>query len=912
MNVPRDQLSVDGIKSDGVGHYAATPEQLAKFDEASEALSRFRAPTLVHANNPHEKLFVAAFDGTGNDKFNDPAHATNVAKINDQIEAAYKAGSKQVYAKYIPGPGTQENALVRTADLAMGFTYEDRLEEMYDDLVRQAVKWRDADPDVQIRVQNIGFSRGASQAAGFTRLVHERGIRDPDSKVERVNERGELVREYTRHFVEPGKTIQTIGLFDPVATGVPMTFDRRLPPSVVSGFQITAADELRAAFPSDQILPLGLSEDGRFLNVMVPGAHSDVGGSYHRDGLSIRCGNLMTDYCNSARDEPFLQKRFEPNDPRLNVIHRSNEGMAIYQFDPRESVRGEPSGTNTQLAPEHVADAGPLPHHAKPVNAELTRALPYPAVRIAPLPAVADVLPPPMLDTHAIAEAGRSAPLAPKVLGAVGVVATAYDAVTTGERAVDLHHQGNRIGSQSEILHFGGRNAGMLGGAAVGAEAGAALGIESGPGALLTGAVGCVIGAIGGEQLANAIDNYRIYNQSDKDGNRWHYDAKQPARGWTRTITTHEIDPHGIPNLETGMPAYKTQTLTAPPALANELNYKASGVAVQMALAYAPTPQDPYSLPAGPGDTPSLRDSHWTRNTQTHAWSRTVTTGVMEHGMVNAHTEIATPQKTAELTHASDAVVARNIANSPHAIAQRYQATYAQYGWNQFGAPEAAVTAALRAPDNMLQASDGHDYTRGNDGQWAMPGMLYGTNPATGNTRDELAATYQREHSAQVPARATVAQSRSNAPRAEPASAEDAGITRMRERQHAREAPLQGTSAQDKQTQGKQAQNKQAANGMAPTSQEHSRKKPTLQENPSAFLDYILAAAKSGDRDAFRQATLEAANGEPARAMRASAVVNVDRQVLVASHQQQLDAFQQQMSQQQAQQQAHARSSPAR
>lgn len=65
MNVPRDQLSVDGIKSDGVGHYAATPEQQAKFDEASEALSRFHAPVLVQANNPHEKLFVAAFDGTG-------------------------------------------------------------------------------------------------------------------------------------------------------------------------------------------------------------------------------------------------------------------------------------------------------------------------------------------------------------------------------------------------------------------------------------------------------------------------------------------------------------------------------------------------------------------------------------------------------------------------------------------------------------------------------------------------------------------------------------------------------------------------------------------------------------------------------------------------------------------------------
>ncbi len=57
MSVPRDQMNVDGLPSDGVGHDVATPEQLAKFDQARGALSRFRVPILVHADNPHEWLY---------------------------------------------------------------------------------------------------------------------------------------------------------------------------------------------------------------------------------------------------------------------------------------------------------------------------------------------------------------------------------------------------------------------------------------------------------------------------------------------------------------------------------------------------------------------------------------------------------------------------------------------------------------------------------------------------------------------------------------------------------------------------------------------------------------------------------------------------------------------------------------
>jgi hypothetical protein len=80
---PEGQFSVDGVRSDGVGHYQLNAEQWALFDDAREALSRFRTPILAHAANSNEYLYIAAFDGTGNNKYTDPEHPTNVAKISD-------------------------------------------------------------------------------------------------------------------------------------------------------------------------------------------------------------------------------------------------------------------------------------------------------------------------------------------------------------------------------------------------------------------------------------------------------------------------------------------------------------------------------------------------------------------------------------------------------------------------------------------------------------------------------------------------------------------------------------------------------------------------------------------------------------------------------------------------------------
>ena len=152
--------------------------------------------------------------------------------------------------------------------------------------------------------------------------------------------------------------------------------DRRLPPSVISGVQFIAANERRSSFKSDRMIDLGLTPDGRFLGMSVAGAHSDVGGSYHRDGLAIRSENLMTDYLNALSDKPFLQREPVQHDPRLDVVHRSEDGMLLYRIAPKVN-RANPNGYNELMVPRREIKDVADPFNAEPrdevLNAQFER-----------------------------------------------------------------------------------------------------------------------------------------------------------------------------------------------------------------------------------------------------------------------------------------------------------------------------------------------------------------------------------------------------------------------------------------------------------------------------------------------------------------------------------------------------------
>jgi len=369
---------------DGVATYEATPEQLQAFDQAGARLGEFDAPLLLRENSD-DRLFLAAFDGSGNSLYRDPPDRhTNVVWIYQQVLQANRQGRDNIAARYVEGVGTQ-GGLSGTVDLITGRTYQARLEEMYLRFIRQAKDWLDANPGADIRLASIGFSRGAEQAAGFTRLVEQRGIQNPE-RADVVRGRDGLIDRIVftaPPLREPGSVVQAIGLFDPVGTGTPLRHDRRPASSVVSGYQLTAEDERRNPFAGTRITDPGITFDGRFQHDHLPGSHSDMGGGYEKNGLSIRAGNLMANYLNALAEEPYLALRPVPDDPAMNVIHRSEQHFALYrtsQFD-RNGVRSH----RDELAPPALCRIDC--RDAEPRNEAMAASLQWRQVAIAPAPA---------------------------------------------------------------------------------------------------------------------------------------------------------------------------------------------------------------------------------------------------------------------------------------------------------------------------------------------------------------------------------------------------------------------------------------------------------------------------------------------------------------------------------------------
>ena len=381
---PHDKTDADGAQSDGVPYKSAT-DKLPIYAEVRQQLASFQEPVLLHADNPHERLFVAAMDGTGNDMIHDPDHITNVGLIAQQIQAS---NNPNIRFWYVPGPGTQQHAFfARVRDDLTGNTVDERAEEMYKQFIEKAWAWKQQDPNAQIRVAAIGFSRGAEEVALFTRIVEERGIQDPSGAHYTYDSHHRITHiEYTKPaLVGAHEVAQAVALFDPVGTGHAMREDRRLPPSVISGIQFIALDEHRRLFKSDHIIDPGITPDGRFAGVYVPGAHSDVGGGYHRDGLSTRTGNFVIDYVNGLSDRPIVEKSPEPDDPRLDVIHDSRKGMWLYRWMPGVD-RLAPNGYVELEVPRGEKNRVPDPYNAEPRNEALSRQFERQPMPDAPVP----------------------------------------------------------------------------------------------------------------------------------------------------------------------------------------------------------------------------------------------------------------------------------------------------------------------------------------------------------------------------------------------------------------------------------------------------------------------------------------------------------------------------------------------
>lgn len=109
-------MSERNPRPDGVNTYPANRHDVESYAQAETALAGMQSPVMLHAGNQHERLYVAALDGTGNSRFKDESENWSaVAKIYDQIE---RTNPPNIAAGYVEGIYTQKivgNPLQRVA-----------------------------------------------------------------------------------------------------------------------------------------------------------------------------------------------------------------------------------------------------------------------------------------------------------------------------------------------------------------------------------------------------------------------------------------------------------------------------------------------------------------------------------------------------------------------------------------------------------------------------------------------------------------------------------------------------------------------------------------------------------------------------------------------------------------------------
>lgn len=359
----------EGIKN----AYIATEADLETYKVAE---SRIRAmkpdlPDFKLIGNDNRYIFVAAFDGTGNDATQTLTERTNVHSLYQDFDSFARGGPDslgfgRMHAQYIEGPATQSNDGWNPTnnDQATGTSVQDRVYEMYKDLGDKALQWKAQNPNAEISVITIGFSRGAVEAAEFASAVGKYGIQAnldyrtlPDDDIRNPTKKqswsewwnnqapkgmDKEFREFSGELVAPGKVPIVAGLYDPVATGVAEKHDRALPPSIRSALQIAAKDEHRVFFPLNTIVndKLVQSDPTRFASVMVAGAHSDIGGGYAQGkGLAQLSNGLMGDYLNKVVGIQIC-KSITP-DPNSLIVHDSNVGAVKQAGKAPEPLGGK-------------------------------------------------------------------------------------------------------------------------------------------------------------------------------------------------------------------------------------------------------------------------------------------------------------------------------------------------------------------------------------------------------------------------------------------------------------------------------------------------------------------------------------------------------------------------------------------
>ncbi|MCC7633789.1 hypothetical protein [Stenotrophomonas rhizophila] len=343
-----------------------------------------------------------------------------------------------------------------------------------------------------------------------------------------------------------------------------------------------------------------------------------------------------------------------------------------------------------------------------------------------------------------------------KAAGIAGTALLAHDFATSGHKWVQLQSQGNQTGADSTAAHFVGRNVGgAMGGFVAGAGVGLLSGSWTGPVALGAGLGGGVIGAYMGERWAEQKDIDRIYTQEDPLGRVW---TRQPGDAdgrWLRAAHQQQVQTTALGGevevrpVQTalGEDVYFREQYVATGRLERLLNYQAANASYELGLTNPPPPKDPYRLDASaqtqPPRAPFEQQRDFVRDAQSGQWQLEIKE-LLDGRVPSIHRHAVESERALDLDQQARTVIAQNAANTPAAMAARYEVAHAQGRWSDFDPALPPAIRAAQAQADTLRASDGNAYTRQDDGQWVRGGRVFDST-ATLNLRDELELTWQSQ-----------------------------------------------------------------------------------------------------------------------------------------------------------------------
>ncbi|WP_342619421.1 DUF2235 domain-containing protein [Rhodoferax sp. GW822-FHT02A01] len=242
------------------------PISEAAKDRMHDAAPSF--PPILRNSEGQSMVFVAAFDGTLNDRLfvPDDESMTVIAKLYDAIDVS-NASAGPISKHYEKGPGCRFGFSC-WIDAMTGYSSEHTAMIALQEL-RNFI--RDKSNQMELRVVVLGFSRGAATARHFLNLVQQE------------NKNGFL-------HAAGIATWSTALLFDTVATGQEGTLKLGFPENLEFAVHYVAQNESRQLFSPildndvnfNVVALRNAYPDRRIWTIWVPGSHSDIGDSYLR------------------------------------------------------------------------------------------------------------------------------------------------------------------------------------------------------------------------------------------------------------------------------------------------------------------------------------------------------------------------------------------------------------------------------------------------------------------------------------------------------------------------------------------------------------------------------------------------------------------------------------------------------